>query len=187
MAQVLTKKMTREEYLEFERNSEERYEFVNGKLTKAEVAKRLHELLVATITAILFPKLRGTEWNVYSSNLKISIDSVGNYRYADVSIIRGEASFVEEDITNDATVLFEVLSKATEGIDRGEKFEEYQTLASLKEYVLVSTEKVQVEIYRRQNRREWTYQVLQNKSDKLELQSIGVEMALAEIYKRINL
>ncbi len=187
MTQVLTKKMTREEYLEFERKSEERYEFVNGELVEIEVANRLHELLVATITAILFPKLRGTEWNVYSSNLKIGIDALGNYRFADVSVIRGESSFVEEDITNDATVLFEVLSKSTMNIDKGEKFEEYQTLPSLKEYVLVSSEKVQVEIYRRNNRTEWTYQVLQNKTDIVQLQSIGVEMSVAEIYERTKL
>jgi Uma2 family endonuclease len=187
MAQLLTKKMTREAYLEFERNSEERYEYVNGELVEVEVAKRLHELLVATITAILFPKLRGTEWNVYSSNLKIDIDAFGNYRFADVSVIRGESSFVEEDITNDATVLFEVLSKSTMNIDKGEKFEEYQTLESLKEYVLVSTEKVQVEIYRRNNRTEWTYQVLQNKADIVQLKSIGVEMSVAEIYERTKL
>jgi Uma2 family endonuclease len=187
MKQVLTKKMTREAYLEFERKSEERYEFANGELVGVEVAKRIHELLVATITAILFPKLRGTEWNVYSSNLKIGIDALGNYRYADVSVIRGESSFVEEDITNDATVLFEVTSKSTMNVDKGEKFEEYQMLPSLKEYVLVSTEKVQVEVYRRNNQTEWTHLVLQSKSDVLQLQSIGVEMSIAEIYERTNL
>ncbi len=187
MTQVLAKEMTREAYLEFERSSEQRYEFVNGKLVEVEVAKRLHELLVATITAILFPKLRGTEWNVYASNLKIAIDAFGNYRFADVSVIRGEASFVGEDITNDATVLFEILSESTANVDRGEKFAEYQTLPSLEEYVLVSTEKVQVEVYHRDNRTEWTYQVLQNKSDKLQLRGIGVEMTLAEIYERTNM
>jgi Uma2 family endonuclease len=119
--------------------------------------------------------------------LKIGIDALGNYRYADVSVIRGESSFVEEDITNDATVLFEVTSKSTMNVDKGEKFEEYQMLPSLKEYVLVSTEKVQVEVYRRNNQTEWTHLVLQSKSDVLQLQSIGVEMSIAEIYERTNL
>lgn len=52
---------------------------------------------------------------------------------------------------------------------------------------MVSTEKVQVEIYHRNNRTEWTYQVLQNKTDIVQLQSIGVEMSVAEIYERTNL
>ncbi|MFN3344191.1 MAG: Uma2 family endonuclease [Chloroherpetonaceae bacterium] len=179
--------MTREAYLEFERSSEQRYEFVNGELVEVEVAKRIHELLVATITAILFPKLRGTEWNVYASNLKIAIDALGNYRFADVSVIRGEASFVEDDITNDATVLFEILSESTANVDRGEKFAEYQTLPSLEEYVLVSTEKVQVEVFRRKTKREWDYVILDDKAAKLELKSIGVELLLADIYEGTKL
>jgi Uma2 family endonuclease len=186
MMEVLTKKMTRDEYLEFERNSEERYEFVNGELVETEVAKRTHELLVATITALLFPKLRGTAWNVYSSNLKIGIDAFGNYRFADVSVIQGEVSFIEEDISNDATVLFEVLSDSTAHKDRGEKFREYQTLESLQEYVIVSTKKVQVEIFRRKSKSEWDHIALVAKTATLSLNSIGVEITLAEIYERTN-
>ncbi len=187
MTQVLTKKMTREEYLEFERNSEERYEFVNGEPAEVEVAKAIHEILVNTIGSLLFIALRGTKYQPLSSNVKIDINALGNYRYADVSVVPIEELDFESDILGNAIVLFEVSSKSTMNIDRGEKFEDYQTLASLKEYVLVSTEKIQVEIYRRQSRTEWTYQVLQNKSDKLELKSIGVEMSLAEIYERTNL
>ena len=187
MAQVLTKKMTREAYLEFERNSEERYEFVNGELVEVEVAKAIHEILVNTIGALLFIALRGTKYQPLNSNVKIAIDAKGNYRYADVSVVEKETIALDSDMLSNPEVIIEVLSDSTENLDRTKKFEEYQTLESLKEYVLVSTEKAQVEIYRRNNRTEWTYQVLQNKTDIVQLQSIGIEMSVAEIYERTNL
>jgi Uma2 family endonuclease len=187
MTQILTKKMTREAYLEFERNSEERYEFVNGELVEVEVAKAIHEILVNTIGALLFIALRATKYQPLNSNVKIAIDALGNYRYADVSVVEKETLALESDIISNPVIIVEVLSDSTENLDRTKKFEEYQTLASLKEYAMVSTEKAQVEIYRRNNRTEWTYQVLQNKTDTVQLKSIDVEMSVAEIYERTTL
>ncbi len=182
MTQVLTKKMTREEYLELERKSEERYEFVNGELVEVEVAKAIHEILVNTIGSLLFLALRGTAYQPLNSNVKIAIDAIGNYRYADLSVMKKEMLSLDSDILLDAIVIIEVLSDSTETLDRVTKFKEYQTLPSLKEYVLVSTERAQVELFRRKTRNEWDYVVLDDKAMKLELKSIGVEMTLAEIY-----
>jgi Uma2 family endonuclease len=182
MTQVLTKKMTPEEYLEFERKSEERYEFVNGELVEVEVAKAIHEILVNTIGSLLFLALRGTAYQTLNSNVKIAVDTIGNYRYADLSVVKKEMLTLDSDILLDAIVIIEVLSDSTEMLDRVTKFKEYQTLASLQEYVLVSTERAQVEMFRRKTRNEWDYVILDNKTMKLELKSIGVEMTLAEIY-----
>jgi Uma2 family endonuclease len=93
----------------------------------------------------------------------------------------------ESDILDNVVVLFEVSSETTMNIDKGEKFQEYQTLPSLQEYVLVSTERAQVEIFRRKTRNEWDYVILDDKAMKLELKSVGVEMTLAEIYDGTNL
>jgi Uma2 family endonuclease len=182
MTQVLTKKMTREEYLEFERNSEERYELVNGELVKRDMPRIIHEILIGNLIVLLNAFLKGKSYCVLPSGVKIDINALGNYRYADVSIVPSENLDVDSDILNDAVVLFEVSSKSTMNIDKGEKFEEYQTLLSLKEYVLVSTERAQVEMFRRKTRTEWDYVILDDKAMKLELKSVGVEMTLAEIY-----
>ncbi len=182
MTQILTKKMTREAYLEFERKSEERYEFVNGELVKRDMPRIIHEILIGNLIVLLKALLKGKSYCVLPSGVKIDINAFGNYRYADVSIVPSENLDVDSDILNDAVVLFEVSSKSTMNIDKGEKFEEYQTLPSLKEYVLVSTERAQVEMFRRKTRNEWDYVVLDDKAMKLELKSIGVEMTLAEIY-----
>ncbi len=187
MTQVLAKKMTREEYLEFERNSEERYEFVNGELIKREMPKLKHELIIKNLIVLLESLLKGKAFTVIPSGVKIEIEAFGNYRYADVSVVPSENLDFESDILGNAVVLFEVSSKSTMNIDRGEKFEDYQTLASLKEYVLVSTEKVQVEVFRRKTKNEWDYIILDDKAMQLELKSIGVEMSVEEIYDGVKL
>jgi Uma2 family endonuclease len=88
MTQVLTKKMTREEYLEFERNSEERYELVNGELVKRDMSRIIHEILIGNLIVLLnaFRK----SYCVLPSGVKIDINALGNYRYADVSIVPSE-------------------------------------------------------------------------------------------------
>ncbi|MFQ3597235.1 MAG: Uma2 family endonuclease [Chloroherpetonaceae bacterium] len=182
MTQVLAKKMTREEYLDFERNSEERYEFVNGELVKREMPRIIHEIIVGNLIVLLNAVLKGKIYRALPSGVKIDINAFGNYRYADVSVVPSENLDFESDILDNAVVLFEVSSKSTMNIDRGEKFEDYQTLASLKEYVLVSTEKVQVELFRRKTKNEWDYMVLNDKTMRLELKSIDAEMSVEEIY-----
>jgi Uma2 family endonuclease len=187
MKQVLTKKMTREAYLEFERKSEERYEFANGELVERDMPKLIHEFIIKNLIVLIGLLLKGKPFAVIPSGVKISIDALGNYRYADVSIVPTENLDFESDILDNVVVLFEVSSETTMNIDKGEKFQEYQTLPSLQEYVLVSTERAQVEIFRRKTRNEWDYVILDDKAMKLELKSVGVEMTLAEIYDGTNL
>ena len=185
--QVLAKKMTREAYLEFERSSEQRYEFVNGELVKRDMPKIIHEIIVGNLIVMLNVALKGKPYRALPSGVKIDIDTVGNYRYADVSVVPTENLDVESDVLNDVVCLFEVSSKSTMNVDKGEKFQEYQTLASLEDYVIVSTEKARVEVFRRKTKREWDYVILEEKAAKLELQSIGVELSLADIYEGTKL
>ncbi len=182
MTQVLTRKMTREEYLEFDRQSEERYEFVNGELVQCEMPKIIHEIIVGNLIALFAAVLKGSPYRALSSGVKIDIESCGNYRYADVSVVPRENLDLESDILSNAIVLFEVSSKSTVNRDRGEKFDEYQTLPLLQEYVLVSTESIRVEVFRRKARNEWDYIVLEDKSAQLELRSVGATLLLADIY-----
>ena len=87
-----------------------------------------------------------------------------------------------------------MLSPSTEVYDRREKFAHYRQLASLQEYVLVSQDKVRVEHYRRQEKREnasigqqdWIFTDFQALEESLPLTSIQCELPLQEIYERIT-
>jgi Uma2 family endonuclease len=184
---VTANKLTKDEYFKLEQDSGSRYEFVNGEMIEVEMAKIIHELLIGNLIVLLGVLLKGKRFLVISSGVKIDIESSGNYRYADVSVVPTESVNFESDTLDNAIVLFEVLSKSTAVKDRTEKFEEYQTLKSLKEYVLVSTDKVQVEIYRRTSGKNWDYITLDSKIVTFELTSIGFKATLGEIYENTPL
>jgi Uma2 family endonuclease len=78
-------------------------------------------------------------------------------------------------------VIFEVLSPSTEASDRREKLVNYQTIASLQEYVLVSQDKIKVEVYRQDLQGDWTMEVL-GSEDTLVLNSINLSLTMADIY-----
>ncbi|HLM71381.1 MAG TPA: Uma2 family endonuclease, partial [Polyangiaceae bacterium] len=90
----------------------------------------------------------------------------------------------EQDTLLNPKVIIEVLSRSTEPYDRGDKFENYQTLASLREYVLLSQKKVRVEHYSLQPDGTWILRVL-GAGDRLALPSIDCEIAVDRIYLKV--
>jgi Uma2 family endonuclease len=82
-------------------------------------------------------------------------------------------------------LIIEVLLPSTETIDRREKLLNYRSLASLKEYVLISQDQVKVEVYRQDEKRNWTIQTLINRDDKLHLDSVGLILEMTDIYEDV--
>jgi Uma2 family endonuclease len=79
-----------------------------------------------------------------------------------------------------------VLSPSTEAFDRGDKFVRYRHLESLTDYVLVASERMQIEHYVRQEDESWNLKEYHQPGDRLPLASIGCELPLAEIYERVS-
>ena len=82
-------------------------------------------------------------------------------------------------------VIIEVLSPSTEGYDRGEKFSRYRQIDCLKEYILVSQDRVNVERFLRKSD-EWSYTFFQRLEQQLPLTSLQCELPLQEIYGRVT-
>ncbi|WRH65206.1 MAG: Uma2 family endonuclease [Planktothrix sp. GU0601_MAG3] len=81
-------------------------------------------------------------------------------------------------------LIIEVLSESTETTDRREKLINYQTLESLKEYVLISQDQIQVEVYRQDDQGNWTVQIL-GQQDDLILESVGLTLTMAQVYEDV--
>jgi Uma2 family endonuclease len=99
-----------------------------------------------------------------------------------VTVVCGQLATASDDphgVTN-PRVLIEVLSETTEGDDRGSKWSHYQRLESLEEFVLVSQDQARVEVYRRSGEI-WTYRSIASGS--VELESLGIAIALDELYE----
>jgi Uma2 family endonuclease len=80
-----------------------------------------------------------------------------------------------------------VLSESTEAYDCGKKFEEYQHIESLVEYILIAQDHYSVERYVRQDRRRWIYSVFQSLEDMVPLSIVGCQLVLQDVYAKVNM
>lgn len=92
----------------------------------------------------------------------------------------------KQDTLTNPTVIIEVLSLSTEQYDRGGKFQDYQQLDSLQEYLLISQERMRVEQYVRQSSNQWLLTNITNADDTITLPSIDCTLKMADIYERVE-
>ena len=111
------------------------------------------------------------------------------YAYPDVTVVCGKPILVDErqDILLNPAVIFEVLSPSTEQYDRGVKLRYYRAIESLTDYLLVDQNQIRIEQYTRGDAGTWTLRDYQRPVEELRIDSIGVSLALARIYDRIEL
>ena len=146
---------------------------------------REHAAIAANMVALLAIALRGRPCQVHTSDLRIRVTASGLATYPDASVICGRAELDPEDrlghtVTNPLVVV-EVLSPSTERYDRTEKLSEYQSIASVREVVLVSHAQQQIDVWRRAEDGGWAMFSYRNST--VELTSIGAALHVAEVYR----
>lgn len=182
-------KLTPQEYLAIERQNEVKSEYWNGEMFAMAGASEAHNLIVLNVGAELRAQLKGRPCRVYPSDMRVRIPRSTAYRYPDVIVVCGQPEFEDEhhDILLNPTVIIEVLSPSTEVYDRGTKFRQYRTVDSLREYVLISQEKPLIERYvRQQETRFWLLSEAEGFEEHIEVDSIKCELALAEVYEKVE-
>ncbi len=119
--------------------------------------------------------------------MRVKVSDTGLYTYPDVVVVCDEPHFEDNnfDALLNPTVIVEVLSPSTEIYDRNEKFASYQTLVSLQEYVLVSQNNRNVELYLRKGE-EWSLSIFRSVEDVMQLVSIECKLALRAIYAKVK-
>jgi Uma2 family endonuclease len=171
-----------EEYLAYERASELKHEYIGGEIVAMAGGSRRHSALAAKITATL-GNIRPSGCVVFQSDQRIRVLASGLATYPDVSMacgaIEGDPADPSGETITNPTLVVEVLSASTEQIDRGFKWQQYQRLPSLQEYVLVSQASPRVEIYRRLDVDRWEY--VDVKEGTVQLSS-GATLDLALLY-----
>lgn len=154
-------RMTEEEYLAFERASDEKHEFADGEIFAMSGGKGPHANVAANIIGALAFVLRGRSCRVYTSDMRVHIPISGRFVYPDASVVCGRPQYKDEQIDTllNPRVIVEILSPSTEAYDRGDKFENYQSLASLKHYIMAAQDKPRIEVYTRQDDGSWHFRV----------------------------
>jgi Uma2 family endonuclease len=178
--------ITAEKYLELERTSEIRHEFLEGLVYAMAGESPDHSRICFNLAASIGAQLNEKPCEGFSPNMKVRAGIGGLYAYPDLMIVCGEAKFHDQhgDMLLNPTVIFEVLSQSTEKYDRGEKFRRYRTqIDSLQDYVLVSQDIQRLEHHHRESDGSWKESEVDGQDSVLVLDSIECRVPLAEVYR----
>jgi Uma2 family endonuclease len=179
---------TPEEYLEMERASETRHEYIDGYIYEMAGESLSHSRLCISIAAEVRNALRGTPCEALSPNMKVRTGDARTFSYPDLSVVCGEPLFHDKhkDVLLNAVAIFEVLSPSTEKHDRGEKFMRYRNfIESLTDYVLITQHAPIVEHFARQQNGGWLMQTYTGLDATFVLPNINCEIALRDLYERV--
>ena len=182
-------KISIEEYLEMENEAMEKHEYYQGEIFAMSGAKVPHNTVTKNLSGILFGKLKGKKCQPYGSDQRIHIPSNTLFTYPDISIICGEIITLNNDEYNvlNPSVIIEVLSKSTKNYDRGEKFKLYRDIPTLKEYVLVDSETIHIEVFRLNENNHWELEEYNSAENFLFIKVIDEKIDLSEIYEGVKI
>lgn len=175
---------TPEEYLAIEREAEYKSEYIDGVIFAMSGASLRHNKIAGNVIGELFQQLRGGPCSALPSDMKVRMPDSRKFFYPDVSVICGEAKFHDnrKDVILNPILIVEILSDSTAAFDRGDKFQAYQQVESLKEYLLISQDKHVVEQFVRQTKEIWNYTATVGLESSLYLPSIECTLTLEAIY-----
>lgn len=180
--------LTPAEYLHLERASVEKHEYVDGQMVAMAGANRKHRRIMRNVSFLLESLSAGTRCTPDNSETRLFIPATGRYTYADAVLTCGEEEYQDDvlDTLLNPTLIVEVLSPSTEAYDRGKKFQQYQSIASFSEYLLISQDEMLVEYrVRQEDRKDWKLNLYEEYGDIVVLKASGIALPLAAIYKGV--
>ena len=179
--------ITPEEYLAAERRAKIKSEYIHGEVFAMSGASNAHNLITLDIATELNIQLRRRGCLVYSNDMRVRTKPTGSYFYPDVVVVCDKPRFEDNvfDTLLNPILIVEVLSPSTDAYDRGEKFAHYQELVSLREYVLVSQDRMRVE-HHRLIETQWVGKTFEAPKDVLKFNSIECDLPLQDIYTRVT-
>lgn len=172
------------EYLDGERESDVRHEYVDGVLFAMGGASREHGLIAANLVAAIRPHLRGSGCRVTSSDMKVRLAEGRRYYYPDLVVSCTDRRDEPDRYTETRPVLLvEILSSSTATTDRREKLLAYQALPALVDYLIVSQESEAAELFTRDDEG-WTHATF-SAGETFELSSIGLVLSMDEVFEDV--
>jgi len=182
---VLAKKynlMSEQAYLDGELLSDIRHEYIEGEVYAMVGAHKYHNQIVMTVSNVFYNHLLGKPCQPYASDMKVKIDR--KYFYPDVMV---DCSQVDADYyyIEQPSIIVEVLSKSTRQHDKTVKRLAYFQIASLKEYVLIEQDFVEIEFWSRDENNYWQQSVYYL-GDDIHFQSIDLTVSVEDIYRQVK-
>jgi Uma2 family endonuclease len=180
----LKTKISSAEYLDGEKVSPVKHEYVEGEVYAMVGASDDHYRIVNEFVVALSLHLRDSKCEPFASDTRVRpIKNV--YYYPDV-LVSCEENPPDPYSRNEPILIIEVTSPSTEQIDRREKLLFYQAMPSVREYVIADQHRMNVEVHRRQPNGSWITYYFNEKSEIVELTSVDLSIPLPELYRRVK-
>lgn len=181
--------ITPDEYLAKERASEEKHEYYKGEMFAMSGATPAHNDIAYNINRIIAPFLHGKGCKLYGSDFRIHIPENLLFTYPDFSIVCGktETPDIYTDNLSNPAVIIEILSKSSRDYDRGTKFTLYRSIKTLKEYILIDSTSVSVELFTRKENDSWILTEFKLLTDSFIISTIGLSLQLSDLYEDVNI
>lgn len=176
--------MSENAYLEFEKMSKTKHEYVCGRVFAMAGTSKKHNKISGNLYTFFLSHTKRNPCEAYIADIKLKIAHRENYYYPDVMVGCEEENndyFIEKPC-----ILVEVTSKSTETIDRREKLSSYKSIESLQTYLIVSQETRFIEVYQRQQQT-WLMTHYTQPSELIELSRLNTKISVEDIYESIDI
>jgi len=180
--------ITPDEYLEAENASTEKHEYFEGEIFAMGGASPNHNELFSNLFTDIGGKLKGSGCKPYGSDFRVNIPKNTLYTYPDISIVCGEIISTKNDknsFTNPC-VIIEILSRSTRNYDRGTKFKLYRDMDSLMEYILVDSQAVSVEKFKRFPDQSWQLTEYKTLDAVFSIDTVNISLLFKDVYEGIT-
>lgn len=179
-------KLTPEEYFAWEEQQLEKYEYIDGQVYAMSGGSKNHSLISVRCITLFSNHLENSGCETGNSDLKVNIVGSDDYTYPDVSVTCDDLDQNTTQYITYPCLIVEVLSDSTEAYDRGGKFRMYRQNPVLQDYLLVSSTKIEIDLYRKTDNGEWLI-INYKAGDTIELKSIDLSFSIEKIYRGLVL
>ncbi|PSO94670.1 MAG: hypothetical protein BRC48_10110 [Cyanobacteria bacterium QS_9_48_30] len=176
--------MSPQEYLEWEPTQEIRYEYIDGEIFAMTGGTKSHNRIALNLVTALDSYLLEKGCDIYIADVKVQVSLAASYHYPDVVVTCNSRDQDSSQFVQYPCLIVEVLSPSTEAYDRGGKFAQYRKLESLQEYVLIQSENIGVECFRRNQQGLWVLYPYE-KGDTITLESVGFSLPVETLYRQV--
>ena len=177
--------MTPQEFLVWEKTQELRHEYIDGEVFAMTGGTKPHNRIALNLATALDGFVGEKGCDVYINDVKVELSPSGPYHYPDVVVTCDGRDRESIDLVKYPCLIAEVLSPSTEAFDRGKKFMRYRQLSTLKEYVLIQSDEIGVECFRRNDEGLWVLHSY-GSGDILTLESIGFSISVDKLYRQVR-
>lgn len=179
--------LTPQEYLAIERKAQYKSEYWNGKMYAMAGASGEHTDIQCNIVFRLRLQLQGGSCRIRSSDMRVQTRS-NLYTYPDVVVVCGKPEYADKavDTLLNPLVIIEILAPSTESYDRGMKFEQYRGIETLRAYLMVSSDRMHVELFSKRDDGQWSFDEWNVSEEIVKIEACKCGLKIGEIYENVE-